>query len=162
MLSLDDNVPFFPRLKCPLINGLGRRPDGENRDESEGTASSGSAGASEAARSEGGGCGELGERELPAGEAAVEAVSRGRSRRTTAPQRGAPLESRPRREVSPAGAAASAGQVRRSGGRAFWSDAGGRALEIRGPTRRARRNAAAVDVGGRVVEPRSEERRVGK
>src|SRR6266481_4548318 len=126
MLSLDDNVPFFPRLKCPLINGLGRRPDGENRDESEGTASSGSAGASEAQRAEGGGCREPGGSKLPASEAVVEAVSGGRSCGAAASQRGANLESSLRREVSTAGAAAGAEKVRRRGGPALWSDAGER------------------------------------
>ncbi len=59
-------------------------------------------------------------------------------------------------EVSTAGAAASAEQVQRSGGRALWSDAGGRALGIRGRTESARRNAAAVDAGGRLVESPAE------
>src|ERR1019366_758468 len=60
------------------MSGLGRRPDGENWDEPKGTASGGSAGASEKQRAEGGGCGEPGGGELPAREAVVEAVSGGR------------------------------------------------------------------------------------
>src|SRR5579859_7230478 len=84
LLNLDDNVPFSPRLKCPLMDGLGRRPDGENGDEPERIAASGSAGASEKQRVEGSGCGEPGGGELPTSEAVVEAVSRRRGPRAEA------------------------------------------------------------------------------
>src|SRR5216683_4176462 len=148
--------PFVVNRNVPLI-GLPRGgPIGADTDEQEGVGTSGSTGAGAQQTTAGRGCRSIVGRELPAGEAAVEAVSGGRGRRTTAPQRGAPLESRPRREVSPAGVAASAGKVRRSGGRTLWSDAGGRALGVRGRAAGSCRNAAAVDVEGRVVESRAE------
>ena len=110
------------------MNGLGRRPDGENRDEPEGAATGGSAGASEEQRVEGGGCGEPGGGELPAGEAVVEAVSGGRGPRAEASQCGTGERASQAGEVSSAGAGAGAGEVRGRRGRAVWADAGGRAL----------------------------------
>src|SRR5713226_6043652 len=95
------------------MNGLGRRPDGENRDEPEGTASSGSAGASEKQRAEGGGCGGPGGGELPAGEAVVEEVSGGRGPGAEAPQCGTCECASQASEVSTAGDAVGAGEVRR-------------------------------------------------
>src|ERR1700720_2453260 len=138
------------------MDGLGRRPDGENRDERRGAAPSGSTGAGEKQNAEGDGCGEPGGSELPAGEAVVETVSGARACGAEARRSGAPLESRARGEVSTARVAARAGQVQRSGGGAVWTDAGGRALAIRGRAEDRRRNAAALDAGGRVVESGAE------
>src|SRR5258706_85291 len=50
-------------------------------------------------------------------------------------------------------AGASAGKVRRSGGRALWADAGDRTLGVGGRAEDSCRNAAALDASGRVVEP---------
>src|SRR5579859_3124354 len=108
------------------MNGLGRRPDGENRDEPEGIATCGSVGASEEQGVEGGGCSESGGSKLPAGEAAVEAVSRGRGPRVEASQCGTSQCASQAGEISSAGDEAGAREVRGRRGRAVWSDAGGR------------------------------------
>src|SRR5882762_9333764 len=123
--------PFVLDRNVPLIGLLRGGQIGADRDEQEGVGTSGSAGSSAEQTTAGRGCRAVAARELPAGEAAVEAVSGGRGGRTAAPQRGTKLESRPRGEVSTAGAAASAGKVRRSGRGALWADAGGRAVGIR-------------------------------
>src|ERR1035441_2659241 len=96
------------------MSGLGRRPDGENWDEPKGTASGGSAGASEKQRAEGGGCGEPGGGELPAREAVVEAVSGGRGPRAEASQCGMSERASQAGEISAASDEAGAGEVRRS------------------------------------------------
>src|ERR1019366_2465815 len=106
------------------MNGLGRRPDGENRDESEGTAPGGSAGASEKQRAEGAGCREPGGGDLPAREAVVEAVSGGRGPRAEAWQCGRCESTSQASEISPAGDEAGAGEVWGRRGRAVWADAG--------------------------------------
>src|ERR1017187_4483598 len=93
------------------MNGLGRRPDGENRDEPEGIATCGSVGAGEKQRVEGGGCGEPGEGELPAGEAVVEAVWGGRGQRVEASRSGTSERAGQAGEVSSAGAEGGAGVV---------------------------------------------------
>ena len=88
MLSLDDNVPFVLDRNVPLI-GLPRGgPIGADTDEQEGVGTSGSTGAGAQQTTAGGGCGSIVARELPAGEAAVAAVSGGRSGGAAAPQRG--------------------------------------------------------------------------
>src|SRR5712691_8594070 len=97
------------------MNGLGRRPDGENRDEPEGTATGRSAGASEEQRVEGGGCGELGGGELPAGEAVVEEISGGRGQRAEAWQCGTRERASQAGEISPTGDEAGAGEGERFG-----------------------------------------------
>src|SRR6202163_1868617 len=144
--------PFVLDRNVPLIGLPKGGPIGADTDEQEGVGTSGSAGAGAQQTVAGRGCGSTAARELPAGEAAVEAISGGRGGGAEAPQRGTQLESRLRGEVSAAGAAASAGKVRRSGGRALWSDAGGRALGMRRRAEGPGRNAAAVDVGGRGME----------
>src|SRR6267143_4297301 len=148
--------PFVLDRNVPLI-GLPRGGQiGADRDEQEGVGTSGSVGSSAEQTTAGRGCRAVAAGELPAGEAAVEAVSGGRGGRTAAPQRGAQLESRPRGEVSTAGAAASTGKVRRSGRGALWSDASGRTLGVGGWTEDSSRNAAALDAEGRVVESGAE------
>src|SRR5271169_1934209 len=107
------------------MNGLGRRPDGENRDERKGTAPGRSSGASEEQRIEGGGCGEPGGSELPAGEAVVEAVSGARGPRVEAWQCGTGERASQAGEISVAGDEVGAGEIRGRRGRAIWADAGG-------------------------------------
>src|SRR5467141_1039568 len=120
---------------------------GADGDEQEGVGTSGSAGSSAEQTTAGRGCRSTAARELPAGEAAVAAVSGGRSCGAEAPQRGAQLESSWRPEVSREGARTGAGKVRRSGGRALWADAGERTLGVGGRAEGPCRNAAALDVG---------------
>src|SRR2546427_11506064 len=103
LLRLDDNVPFVLDRNVPLIGPPRGGQIGADGDEQEGVGKSRSAGASAQQAAAGGGCGAADARELPAGEAAVEAVSGGRRRGSEAPQRGAGLESSSRREVSAAG-----------------------------------------------------------
>src|SRR5215471_6310974 len=66
--------------------------------------------------------------ELPAGQAAVEALSRRGCCEFETPQCRVHLESCLCAEVSAAGAGSGTEEVRRAGGRAFRADAGGRAL----------------------------------
>src|SRR5579863_377705 len=134
------------------MNGLGRRPDGENRNEREGTASSGSVGAGEKQRAEGGGCGEPGGGELPAREAVVEAVPGGRGQRAEASQCGTSKPASQAGEVSPTGAEAGAGEVRGRGRRGIWADAGGRTFGQRRWDADRCGDLAAVDAGRRTVE----------
>src|ERR1019366_4899800 len=134
------------------MNGLGRRPDGENRDEPEGTASGGSVGASEKRRVEGGGCREPGGGELPASEAAVEAVSGRRGQRAEASQCGRSERASQAGEVSQAGDEVGGGEVRGKRGRAIWADAGGRTFGERRRDADRCGDAAAVDAVGRAVE----------
>src|SRR5712691_2146464 len=129
---------------------------GAGRDEPEGVGQSGGAGPGAQPATAGGGWGDADGPELPAGQAAVEAVSGGRRRGAEAPQRGTSLKSCARGEVSAEGAAAGAGEVRGVGGRAFRADAGGRALGLGGWAVGECRNAAAVDAGRGVVEPRAQ------
>src|SRR5579864_3233453 len=138
------------------MNGLGRRPDGENRDEPGGIATCRSAGASEKQRVEGGGCSEPGGSKLPAGEAVVEAISRGRGQRVEASQCGTSQCASQAGEISAAGDEAGAGEVRGKRGRAIWADAGGRTFGQRRRDADRRGDAAAVDVGGRAVEAATE------
>src|ERR1019366_1216674 len=142
------------------MNGLGRRPDGENRDEPEGTAAGGSAGASEKQRAEGGGCGEPGGGELPAGEAVVEAVSGRRGQRVEASGSGTSERASQAHEVSPAGAEVGAGEVRSRRGRAIWADAGGRTFGQRRRDADRCGDAAAMDAVGRAVEPTTQAKTV--
>src|ERR1019366_1453668 len=138
------------------MSGLGRRPDGENRDEPEGTASSRSAGTSEKQRAEGGGCGEPGGGELSAREAVVEAVSGRRGPRAEASQCGTWESASQASEVSPAGDEVGAGEVWGRRGRAIWADAGSRTFGERRRVADRRGDAAAVDAGRRVVEPEAQ------
>src|SRR5947209_4133615 len=138
------------------MNGLERRPDGENRDEREGIAPGGSVGASEEQRIEDGGCSEPGGGELPAGEAIVEGVSRGRGQRAETSQCRASERASQADEVSPTSAAAGAGEVRGRRGRVLWSDAGGGTFGQRRRDADRRGDAATVDAGGRTVEATTE------
>src|SRR5437763_4078425 len=124
-------------------------------DEQEGIGQGGGTGAGEERGAGGGGCGPTSARELPAGEAVVEALSGGRCDGVAAWQRRAAVESRSRQEVSEESAAAGAGEVRRSGGRALRAHAGGGTSGFRRRSAVRRGNAAAVDAGGRIVEPRA-------
>src|ERR1035437_146675 len=134
------------------MNGLGRRPDGENRDEREGTATSGSVGAGEKQRVAGGGRSEPGGGELPAGKAIVEEVSGRRSEGAEASRCGTSERARQAGEVSATSAEAGAGEVWRGRGRAVWSDVGGGTFGERGRAAHRRGDVAAMAVEGRVVE----------
>src|SRR6202163_4659345 len=112
--------PFALDRNVPLI-GLPRGGQiGADTDEQKGVGTSGGTGAGAQQTTAGLGCRSIVARELPASEAAVEAVSGGRSCGAEAPQCGRKLESRSRREVSTAGAAA--------------VDADGRVVESRAKT----------------------------
>src|ERR1700730_10160215 len=134
------------------MDGLGRRPDGENRDEPAGTASDRSTFASEEKRAEGAGCRQYDAGELPAREAVVEAVSGGRGPRAETWQCGTCQRAGKAGEVSSAGAAAGAGEIRGRRGRAIWADVSSRAFGKRRRAADRRGDAAAMDAGGRVVE----------
>src|SRR5260370_7991921 len=136
--------PFVVNRNVPLL-GLRRGGTiGADTDEQEGVGTSGNTGAGAQQTTAGRGCRSIVGRELPASEAAVEAVSGGRSGGAEASQRGANIESSLRREVSTAGVATGAGKVQRSGGRAIWAAAGGRELGARGRAAGWCRNVAAV------------------
>src|ERR1700688_1604082 len=107
------------------MNGLGRRPDGENRDEREGIATSGSVGTGEKQNAEGGGCGEPGGRELPAGEAVVEEVSGRRGKTAEASEGGGSTPTSQASEISATSDEAGAREVRGRRGRAVRADVGG-------------------------------------
>src|ERR1700686_1112393 len=94
--------PFVLDRNVPLIGLPKGGPIGSDTDEQEGVGTSGSAGAGAQQTVAGRGCGSTAARELPAGEAGVEAISGGRGGGAEAPQRGTKLESRLRREVSAA------------------------------------------------------------
>src|SRR6266446_1912487 len=145
---LDRNVPLIRPPKGGRIEA--------DRDEPEGVGASRGAGPSAQPAVAGGGCGAADAPELPAGEAVVEALSGGRRRRSEASQCRNKLASCLRAEISAHGVAAGQGEVRRSGGRAFRSDAGGGALGLGGRPAGGCGNAAALDAGGGFVEPRAE------
>src|SRR5438445_3914605 len=145
---LDKNVPLIRPPKGGRIEA--------DRDEQEGVGASGGAGASAQPAVAVGGCGAADARELPAGEAAVEALSGGGCRGSEAPQRRTSFASCLRAEVSVEGVAFDAGEVWRARRRAFRADAGGGTFGIRGRPAGRCGNAAALDAGGGVVEPRAE------
>src|SRR5713226_1305837 len=107
--------PFVLDRNVPLIGPPKGGQIGADGDEQEGVGKSRSAGTSAQQAAAGGGCGAADARELPAGEAAVEAVWGGRRRGSEAPQRGTAIESCLRGEVSAEGAAAGAREVRWAG-----------------------------------------------
>src|ERR1700747_2265307 len=107
-------------------------PIGANGDEQEGVGAGRGAGAREEWGVEAGRCGSADEVELPADEAAMEALPGGRGRGIEASQRGAAIAPRVRGEVPAEGVGAGAKEVRRAGGRAFRSDASRRALSFGG------------------------------
>src|SRR5712691_4479801 len=107
--------PFVLDRNVPLIGPPRGGQIGADGDEQEGVGNSRSTGASAQQAAAGGGCGAADARELPAGEAGVEAVSGGRRRGSEAPQRGTAIELCLRGEVSAEGAAAGAREVRWAG-----------------------------------------------
>src|ERR1700737_553172 len=145
---LDRNVPLIGPPRGGQIEADG--------DEQGGVGKSGSAGRCAQQTAAGSGCEQADAGELPAGEAAVEAVSGGRGRRSEAPQCGARIASCLPAEVSAEGAGAGAGEVRRAGGRALWSNASGGALSVRGWAEDRCGNAATLDAGGGAGEARAE------
>src|SRR3974390_1948218 len=145
---LDKNVPLIRPPRGGQIEADG--------DEQERVGEGGSAGAGAQSAVAGGRRGAADARELPAGEATVEAVWGGRRRGSAAPQRRTAIASRARGEISAEGAAAGAGGGRGGGGGAGWGDPGGRALGVGGWTEGRCRNAATLDVGGGFVEPGAE------
>src|SRR2546427_3779677 len=108
--------PFVLDRNVPLIGPPRGGQIGADGDEQEGVGKSRSAGASAQQAAAGGGCGAADARELPAGQAAVEAVWGGRRRGSAAPQRGTAIASCLRGEVSAEGAAAG-GRGGQGGGR---------------------------------------------
>src|SRR5262249_19962817 len=83
-------------------------------------------------------------------------LSRRRCRGPEASQRGANLESRPLGEVSAAGVGSGTREVRGRGRRAFWADAGGRALGGRRWGAGECRDGAAGDAESGTMEPGTE------
>lgn len=144
--------PFVLDRKVPLI----RPPRGgqiqADRDEREGTEESGGASTGVQQAVAAGRRRPVDARELPAGEAPVEALSGGRRNGSEAPQRGAPIEPRSRGEISRKGAAVGAEEVQRANRGAFWAHAGGGTLGFRGWDEDRCRNTAPLDAGGGVVE----------
>src|SRR6516225_6678897 len=134
---LDKNVPLIRPPKGGRIEA--------DRDEQERVRKSrgASTGAKQAAAV--GGCGAAAARELPASETAVEAVSGGRRRGFEAPQCWTAFAPRSPAEVPAEGAATGAGEVRWDGGRAIRTDAGSRALGVRGWFAGEGRNTATLD-----------------
>src|SRR3989442_3041316 len=96
--------PFVLDRNVPLIGPPRGGQIGADGDEQEGVGKSGSAGASAQQAAAGGGCGAADARELPAGEAGVEAVWGGRRRGSEGPPRGPAIESCFRGEDSAEGA----------------------------------------------------------
>src|SRR6516225_5415302 len=148
--------PFLQNRNVPLIRPPKGGWIGADRDESGGIAESGSASASAQQPTAGGRRESADARELSAGQAVMEALSRGRCCGPEASQRGASFQPRLPAEVSAAGAGSGTGEVRRAGGRAFRADAGGRALRGRRWAAGECRDAAAVDAGSGTVEPGTE------
>src|SRR5712692_9666416 len=148
--------PFVLDRNVPLIGPPKGGQIGADTDEPEGVRKGRSAGAGAEPAAESGGCGSVDAPQLSAGEAAVEAVSRGRGCGSEAPQRRTTLASCPRAEVSGEGAAAGAGEVRRAGRGALWAHAGGGALGLGGWAEGGCGNAATLDAGGGVVESGAE------
>src|SRR5215472_15801148 len=144
-LVLDRNVPLIGPPKGGQI--------GADGDEQEGVGKGGGAGTGAEQTAAVGGCRPADARELPAGEAAVEAVSGGRGRGSAAPQCRTAIEPCSRAEVSAAGAGAGAGEVQGVGGQALRADAGGGALGVRGWVAGRRRDAATLDAGRGAMEP---------
>src|ERR1700757_3399720 len=111
--------PFVLNRNVPLIGPPKGGQIGADRDEQErvGKGGGSSTGAKQAAAV--GGCGTPDAGVLPTSEAAVEAISGGRRRRSKAPQCRATIAPRSRAEVSAERAPAGAREVRRARGRAL-------------------------------------------
>jgi hypothetical protein len=101
-------------------------------------------------------CGEDIGVELPADEETLEAVSRGRSEGSAAPQCGKRFEPREAGRVPAEGSAADPEEVFGNGAGAIWTDAGSGALSGRGWAGSRRRDLAALDASGGVVESHAE------
>src|ERR1700676_3733209 len=120
--------PFVLDRNVPLIGLPQGGQIGTDRDEQERVRKSGNASASSQQAVGGSGRSTVDACQLPAGEAAVEAISGGRCRRTETPQRRASIESRTPGEVSGQGAAVGAQEIRWASRRAVRADAGGGAF----------------------------------
>src|SRR5437016_14458190 len=118
--------PFILDKNVPLIRPPKGGRIGADRDEPEGVGTGGGAGTSAQPAVAGGGCGAADARELPAGEAVVEALSGGRRRRSGASQCRNKLASWLRAEISAHGVAAGVGKARACGGAPCRGGGGGR------------------------------------
>ena len=130
---------------------------GRTGDEQEGIGKGGSAGTGEQQAVEGGGCGAAAARELPAGEAAVEAISGGRRCGTEASQRGT-SDRIARTQRSFGGKVLRLVREKYSGavGERFGPTLAAEHLEAEDGLQGGCGDVAAVDAGGRVVESRAE------
>src|SRR5579862_1069559 len=129
---------------------------GENGDERAGSAASGRTGAGSCQRVDARGSGREDGAELPANQAAVEALPETRGGGTGARERGAEIEPGQAAEVAGQGAAADPVAVLRRTKREIRADAGGGASGQRKGNRDWGRHPAAVDAGRRAVEPGKE------
>jgi hypothetical protein len=93
---------------------------------------------------------------LPADEETLEAVSRGRSEGSAAPQCGKRFEPGEAGRVPAEGSAADPEEVFGNGAGAIWTDAGSGAPSGRGWARGGRRDLATLDASRGVVEPHAE------
>src|ERR1700686_1684652 len=148
--------PFVLNRNVPLIGPPKGGQICADRDEQARVRKSGSASASAQQTTGVSGRGTIDGCELPASEAAVEAVSGGRCRRSETPQRRASLESPTPTKSSGQDTAVGAGKVRWAIRRAVRADAGGGAFGERGWAAARCGNAAALDAGGGPVESRAE------
>src|SRR5450755_1186780 len=144
--------PFVLNRNVPLIGPPKGGQIGADRDEQERIRKSGSASTCAQQTAGGSGRGAIDACELPASEAAVEAVSGGRCRRSETPQCRASIESRTPTKVSGQGAAVGARKVRWASRRAVRADVGGGTFGERGWAATRCGNAAALDAGGGFVE----------
>ena len=103
-------------------------PVKEDSDEHEGTSARRGIGAGEEQDASIGRCGKDTGVKLPANEETLEAVSRGRSEGSAAPQRGKRFELREAGRVPAEGSAADPEEVFGNGAGAIWTDAGSGAL----------------------------------
>src|ERR1700691_748860 len=144
--------PFVLDRNVPLIGLPEGGQIGTDRDEQERVRKSGSVSASAQQAVGGSGRGTIAACELPASEAAVEAVPGGRCCRSETPQRRASIESRAPAEVSGEGAAVGAPEVQWASRRAVRADVGDGAFSERRWAAGRCGNAAALDAGGGFVE----------
>src|SRR5215831_19914588 len=148
--------PFVLDKNVPLIGPPKGGQIGADGDEQAGVGKGGSAVTGTKRGAACGRCRAANAGELPASEATVEALSRGRRRGAAASQRGAVFESRSREEVSAEGARDGPAEVRGCSGRTVWADASRGAFGGRGWIASGRRDAAPLDAGGGIMEPGAE------
>src|SRR3984957_6550495 len=148
--------PFLQNRNVPLIRLPKGGQIGADRDEPGGVAESRSAGASAQPPTRSKRRGSHNAGELSAGQAVVEALSRGRRCGHKASQRGTKVQPRLSAEVSATGTGLGTEKVRWGGGRAFRADAGSRAPERRRQPRGECRDAAALDAASRTMESGTE------